>query len=204
MTSVVGFDLDLTLVDPRPGVVVCMDQLSAETGVAIDSALVASRLGPPLEVELAHWFKAAAVPDAAERYRALSMELAVPLTTALPGARDAVDGVRRHDGRAVVITAKWEVTARLTLEYLGIEVDDVVGWRWGPQKSETLREVGAWCYVGDHVSDVDAARRAGVVAVAVPSGPCTRAQLSRYRSTVVLDSLVDFPQWYAAATGARD
>ncbi|HVE64279.1 MAG TPA: HAD hydrolase-like protein [Mycobacteriales bacterium] len=199
----VGFDLDLTLIDPRPGVVVCLDQLSAETGVAIDSALVASRLGPPLEVELANWFKAPAVPAAADRYRELSAERAAALTTALPGAHDAVHAVRSTGGRAVVITAKWEATAQLALDHLDLTVDDLVGWRWGPQKTETLRQIGAWCYVGDHVSDVDAARRAGVVAVAVPTGPCTRGQLSRHRSTVVLDSLTDFPQWYASATGAR-
>jgi len=184
-------------------VVACLDQLSAETGVAIDSALVATRLGPPLEIELAHWFKAAAVPAAADRFRELYPDLAVPVTTALPGAHEAIDVVRRSGGRAVVITAKWEVTARLTLDHLGLTVVDVVGWRWGTQKTETLRDVGAWCYVGDHVSDVDAARRAGVVAVAVPSGPCSRAQLSRFRSTVVLGSLTEFPDWYAGAAGQR-
>jgi len=170
--------------------------------VAIDSALAASRLGPPLATELAHWFKAAAVPTAADRYRELYLDLAIPVTTALPGAHESVDAVRRSGGRAIVITAKWEVTARRTLDHLGFTVDDVIGWRWGPQKTETLRAVGAWCYVGDHVSDVDAARRAGVLAVAVPSGPCSRAQLSRFRSTVVLGALTDFPAWYVGAMEA--
>ncbi|HVE97835.1 MAG TPA: HAD hydrolase-like protein [Mycobacteriales bacterium] len=195
----VGFDLDLTLIDPRPGVIACMELLSAETGRDIDARLVASRLGPPLEVELANWFSATDVPRVADRYRALYSEHAVPVTTALPGAAGAVDAVRTAGSRAVVITAKWETTARLTLDHLGIVVDGVVGWRWGPQKAETLRTLGAWCYVGDHESDVLAAREAGAVAVAVATGPCTRDQLSRFAGTVVLDSLAEFPAWYCGA-----
>ena len=37
MGLVVGFDLDMTLVDSRPGIAVTLDALSAETGHAIDA-----------------------------------------------------------------------------------------------------------------------------------------------------------------------
>ena len=53
---VVGFDLDMTLVDSRPGIRAVYDALAAESGIAIDSAAAVSRLGPPLEDELALWF----------------------------------------------------------------------------------------------------------------------------------------------------
>ncbi len=46
---VVGFDLDMTLVDSRPGIAATLRALSAETGVFIDAELVVSRLGPTLE-----------------------------------------------------------------------------------------------------------------------------------------------------------
>ena len=45
---VVGFDLDMTLVDTRPGIKRVWDELSVLTGVVIDSDLAVSRLGPPL------------------------------------------------------------------------------------------------------------------------------------------------------------
>ena len=35
---VVGFDLDMTLIDTRPGIAAVWDALAAETGVTIDSA----------------------------------------------------------------------------------------------------------------------------------------------------------------------
>ncbi|MGC5412543.1 HAD family hydrolase, partial [Streptomyces sp. DT225] len=67
----VGFDLDMTLIDSRPGIKAVYDALVAETGTPIDTELVVSRLGPPLEDELAHWFPAADVPAVANRYRAM-------------------------------------------------------------------------------------------------------------------------------------
>jgi phosphoglycolate phosphatase len=53
---VVGFDLDMTLVDSRPGIRASFEALSAETGVDIDVDMILSRLGPKLESELARWF----------------------------------------------------------------------------------------------------------------------------------------------------
>ena len=50
---VVGFDLDMTLIDSRPGVHATICALVAETGVLIDPDVVVARLGPPLEQELA-------------------------------------------------------------------------------------------------------------------------------------------------------
>ena len=65
----VGFDLDLTLADTREGIAATFAALSEETGVPIDTAAVVSRLGPPLEIELANWFPAEEVSAAAALYR---------------------------------------------------------------------------------------------------------------------------------------
>jgi phosphoglycolate phosphatase len=189
----------MTLIDPRAGVVATLAALSAETGVRIDGELVASRLGPPLEVELAHWFAAADVVPAADRYRALYPEHAISRTSALPGAVDAVALVRASGARAVVVTAKERGLAVASLAYVGITADEVVGWRWGAAKGETLRERGATAYVGDHVADVDGARVAGAVAVAVASGPCSAGELRAYGADVVLDDLTGFAAWWRMA-----
>ena len=186
----------MTLIDPRPGVVATLAALSHETGVKIDGALVASRLGPPLEIELANWFPADEVPDAAEAFRALYPSYAIPLTFALPGAVDAVALVRESGAKVLVVTAKQHALAVASLRHVGIVVDLVVGWRWGPAKGETLREHGATVYVGDHIADVDGARLAGAVSVAVASGPCSAAELKAYGADVVLRSLDDFAAWW--------
>lgn len=54
----VGFDLDLTLVDSRPGIAATYRVLREQTGVPIDVDLAVGRLGPPLEWELAQWYPA--------------------------------------------------------------------------------------------------------------------------------------------------
>ncbi|HVF03373.1 MAG TPA: haloacid dehalogenase-like hydrolase [Frankiaceae bacterium] len=189
----------MTLIDPRAGVAATLAAVTRETGVFVDGELVASRLGPPLEVELAHWFPAAEVDAAADLYRALYPAYAIPVTAALPGAVEAVALVRASGARAVVVTAKQQVLAVASLEHVGITADDVVGWRWGPAKGETLREHGATAYVGDHVADVDGARVAGAVSVAVASGPCSADELRAYGADVVLDSLGEFGAWWKMA-----
>ncbi len=195
----VGFDLDMTLIDPRAGVAATLAAVSERTGVYVDGELVASRLGPPLEVELAHWFPADDVPVAADLYRALYPAYAVPVTTALPGAVEAVALVRASGARAVVVTAKQHALAVASLDHIGVTADAVVGWRWGPAKGETLREYGATAYVGDHTADVDGARAAGAVSVAVASGPCSADELRAYGADVVLADLGEFPAWWKMA-----
>ncbi len=189
MDITVGFDLDLTLVDSRPSVIAVAAMLAAEYGVTIDGELWASRLGPPLEEELAHWVAPELVDEVAWRYRALMAEHGIALSVALPGAHEAVQAVRRA-GRAVVVTAKQEALARQTLAFLGIEVDAVHGWLWGDGKASALLQEGATVYVGDHPHDVAGARAAGALSVGVRTGGSEPVG-----ADVVLDDLTTFPEW---------
>ncbi len=186
---VVGFDLDMTLADTRRGIAAVFRALSADTGVPIDADLAVSRLGPPLEWELAHWFPDDRVEAAAEGFRALYADLAVPATDPMPGAAEAVAAVRRRGYRAVVVTAKKQDFAELTLAHLGIEVDEVVGWCWRARKGAALAERGARIYVGDHPHDVDGARVAGALAVIVGDADAD--------PDVRLPDLHAFPGWLA-------
>ncbi|MFD5758908.1 HAD family hydrolase, partial [Streptomyces sp. NPDC127044] len=65
----VGFDLDMTLIDSRPGIHACYRALSERTGTYIDCDLAVTRLGPPLAEELINWFPADQVPAIADLYR---------------------------------------------------------------------------------------------------------------------------------------
>ncbi|MFE9381193.1 HAD family hydrolase [Streptomyces sp. NPDC006855] len=199
----VGFDLDMTLVDSRPGIAAAYRALAAETGAHIDVDLVVSRIGPPLETELAHWFPADRVPAVADRYREIYPDHAIPPSTALDGAREAVAAVRALGGRAVVVTAKHEPNAKLHLAHLGIEPDTVIGSLWAEAKGEALREQGAQVYVGDHTGDVRGARVAGALSLGVTTGPCDAAELRAAGADVVLADLTGFPAWLAAFEAGR-
>lgn len=197
----VGFDLDMTLIDSRPGIKAVFDRLAAETGVFIDSELVVTRLGPPLDEELAHWFPAERIAEMGERYRALYGEHAIVPTAAMPGAVESVAAVRAVGGRPVVVTAKYGPNARLHLDHVGIDAD-VRGWLWAEAKAEALLEWGASVYVGDHTGDVRGARTAGALSVAVTTGPCDAAELRAAGADVVLADLTEFPAWFAEYAAA--
>jgi phosphoglycolate phosphatase len=198
---IVGFDLDMTLVDSGPGIRASMSALARETGVPIDVDVVIGRLGPKLEWELGQWFPADEVDARAERYRELYWDECVgDGTRLLPGARAAVDAVRERDGQVVIVTAKTAPLALRCLAAVGIDADAVVGHVHGDEKRDALIEHGVGIYVGDTVTDVRAAIRASALAVGVTTGPDDARTLVAAEADVVLDSLADFPAWLATVT----
>ncbi|MFF4363864.1 HAD family hydrolase [Streptomyces sp. NPDC001604] len=199
----VGFDLDMTLIDSRPGIHACYLALSERTGTYIDADLAITRLGPPLAEELINWFPQEQLAEMADLYRSMYPSIAIAATPALPGAREAIAAVQAAGGRAVVVTAKYEPNAKLHLEHLGIHPDEVVGDLWAEQKAEALREHGAGIYVGDHIGDVRGARKADALSVAVATGPCSPEELSTAGADVVLADLTEFPGWLADYRPAR-
>ncbi|MFJ7127411.1 HAD family hydrolase [Streptomyces sp. NPDC098101] len=192
----VGFDLDLTLLDTRPGIKATWEAFAAETGAVIDADLVVTRLGPPLEHEMAYWFPQERVPEMVSRYRALYPEYAIGPTVPMPGAEDALRAVREAGGRTLVVTAKNGPHAELHFARLGIEPDAVVGGLWAEGKAEALRAHGARVYVGDHTGDVRGAAAAGALSVAVATGPCPAEELREAGADVVLTDLTDFRAWW--------
>ena len=193
-----GWDLDMTLVDSRPGIAATLRELARETTTPIDADLVVSRLGVTLEEELAEWFPPEQITAAADRFRELYVDHGVPGTFLMPGAADAVDAVRDAGGRNIVVTAKYEPNAVACLAQVGLAVDAVVGWRHGTAKGITLAEHGAAMYVGDTPSDIVGAHSAGVLAVAVASGPHPVTALRDAGADVALESLVGFPDWLSS------
>ena len=192
----VGFDLDMTLVDSRPGIRASMAALTHETGVPIDVEIVIDRLGPKLEWELAQWFPADQVAHACKRYRAHYWEHCVGAgTLLLPGAQAAVDAVRARSGRVLIVTAKSESLAHRCLKTVGLKADAVVGHVYGDEKRDALREHGATIYVGDTVTDVQSALDASATAVGVTTGPDDATELLAAGAGVVLESLAEFPAW---------
>ncbi|MGW2724667.1 HAD family hydrolase [Streptomyces sp. NPDC001107] len=199
----VGFDLDMTLIDSRPGIHACYLALSERTGTYIDADLAITRLGPPLAEELINWFPQEQLAEMADLYRSMYPTIAIAATPAMPGAREAIAAVQAAGGRAIVVTAKYEPNAKLHLEHLGIHPDEVVGDLWAEQKAEALREHGAGIYVGDHIGDVRGARKADALSVAVATGPCSTQELSAAGADVVLGDLTEFPGWLADYRPAR-
>ncbi|WP_328422846.1 haloacid dehalogenase-like hydrolase [Micromonospora sp. NBC_00389] len=189
----VGFDLDMTLVDSRPGIAAAFRALTARTGVPVDADLAVSRLGPPLRTEIGHWFPPEQVESAVHMFRELYPAYAITPTVPLPGARAAIDAIRARGGRVLVVTSKLGRLARLHLDHLGLVVDELAGDLFAEEKATALREHDATHYVGDHVADMVAAGVAGVPGIGVATGPCSPDELLAAGAEVVLDDLTRFP-----------
>ncbi len=199
MPPIVGFDLDMTLIDPRPGMVAAMDALAGESGLPLDGEFFAANLGPPLDDVLRGFgVPEPLLPDLVTRFRELYPGIVVPATVALPGAADALAAVRAAGGRTLVVTGKYAPNAAKHLAALGWEVDWLVGELWAGGKAEALREHGASIYVGDHIGDMIGAVAAGVYPVGVLTGPCDETQLRDAGAKLVLPDLTGFADWLAA------
>lgn len=191
----VGFDLDLTLIDTAPGFRRLLRVLGEELGVELPVEEMTVRLGPPLDQLLGPYLPADQVGPAGDRFRELYPEHSITTVPALPGAHEAFEAVRERGGRVVVVTGKYTPNAQLHLDHLGLVADHLEGWVWGVGKADVLRREGALAYVGDHVHDVEGARAADVLSVSVLTGGCTRAELEEAGTDVVLDDLTQFPAW---------
>ncbi len=196
MSFTVGFDLDMTLIDPRPGMVELFDVLASETGIPLDGKAFVTRLGPPLTDEFARYGVAGeAADDLIDRYRELYADYVIPSTVPMPGAVQAVASVVDRGGSVVVVSAKQGRHVQAHLDLLGMQVSAVAGELWSTAKAQALIEHGAEIFVGDHVGDIAGARAADALAVGVPSGPMTAQELATAGADVVLDDLTQFPGW---------
>lgn len=192
---VVGFDLDMTLIDTVPGFGATLRALGLELGVDFPVDDLTAHLGPPLETMLSGHLAEEAIGPAGDRFRALYPDHAIDCVPVFVGAHEAVAAVRRHGGRVVIVTGKFPDNARRHVAHLGLDVDHVEGWVWGVGKAAALIREGASIYVGDHVHDVEGALAAGVVSVSVLTGGCSRTELVAAGTHVVLEDLTAFPAW---------
>jgi phosphoglycolate phosphatase-like HAD superfamily hydrolase len=201
---VVGFDLDMTLVDSAAGI--CATFAAAVAAVPGGASARSAPddiwpwIGLPLQDTAAALAPLADPDEVARAYRARYASTGVPLTTVMPGALDALAAVRRHGGRILVVSAKalagvHEVLTAVGLDHGDLAPDVVVGDLFAGRKGGALRAAGAHVYVGDHTGDVAAARAGGCAAVAVATGPVPAAELAAAGADVVLPGLSGFADW---------
>jgi phosphoglycolate phosphatase len=196
----VGFDLDLTLVDSEAGIAATLIAALDEAGVTVTPEQVRRLGGLPLEDILETLAPQVDAPVVADRYRELYPALGIPSTEPLPGAAEAMLAVHTAGGRVAVVSAKREPAVRAVLAHTGLDTppagpDLVAGGRFAERKGEWLLAHGASVYVGDHPGDVRAAHAASAVAVAVTTGPFTDEELRAAGADVVLPGLTKFPDW---------
>lgn len=194
---VVGFDLDMTLVDTRARITASLRATLADVGVLVTDDDIWPWIGPPLGDTLAALAPGRDAAAMVAAYRARHDAPDAPDVPQLPGAAEALAAVRAHGGRTVVVSAKVTSAVELVLRQCDLSgaVDVAAGSLFGPEKASVLISEGAAVYVGDHPGDVAAARAAGARAVAIPTGPHDGDSLRAAGADVVLPDLLAFPAW---------
>lgn len=195
MTFVVGFDLDMTLVDSAEGITDALVKVFSDHGVEVSRDDVRNTIGLPLDMVFPLWLPDESYEQLLDEYRAHYGTYGIPKSVLLPGARDAVNAVHDVGGEVVVVSAKKKDFVDRVLDVVQLPIDRTYGYLFAEHKGEVLRQERARVYVGDHEGDVRAARAADALSFIVTSGPMTREELLEYAPDVIVDSLVDFRPW---------
>ena len=194
-TVVVGFDLDLTLVDSRERIMTSYLRALHDVG----NPVTREDLEPHLGIPLTHTIAALAPAVDADALASATS------TDPMPGALAAGQALRSGGGRTVVVSAKFTPAAQSALAEAGLDdlVDALHGELFATEKATALIAEGATVYVGDHPGDMAAARAAGAVALGVSTGANDEAALTAAGADEVLASLEDFPAWLTAHLADR-
>lgn len=195
MSLVVGFDLDMTLVDSHEGIVDAIRKVLREYGHETTVEEIYDTVGIPLALVWPRWLPEKEAETATARYRQIYSVEGIPTTKLMPGARESIETIKGFGGEVLVISAKLDTAVKAVLDVVGLQADHIVGSLYAEAKGEALKKYSAQIYVGDHVGDVKGAKAAGCVAVAVNTGPSTREELHDAGADVLLATLEEFPAW---------
>ena len=192
---VVGFDLDMTLVDSADGIAEAIVAVCKLHHVVIDEAEARATIGLPLAQVFPIWLPDLPYEQLLDEYRQHYGVYGIPKSIALPGAHQSLEAVHELGGRVVVVSAKKSDFVQRVLDVVGMKVDAIHGYLFAESKGVALIEEGAQVYVGDHPGDIVAARSANALSVVVATGPTSEAELREAHPDVVLPSLEEFPAW---------
>lgn len=194
-TWVVGFDLDMTLVDSAAGIIGAVRHVCARYGVDVPESEIRRTLGLPLDRVFPEYLPGRPYPELLAEYRRHYARVGVPLSTPMPGAAEVLLALRESGAEVVVVTAKHGPMAEDVLAAAGLAADHVRGELFAEQKADVLREHGAWAYVGDHAGDMRAARSARAHGIGVATGPTSADDLAAAGASVVFPELSAVPGW---------
>jgi phosphoglycolate phosphatase len=202
------FDFDGTLVDSYPAITASVNHVRAEHGFPpLAEGEVRRFVGRGPEYLLRHTVPDAELPRDLLRYRAHHPRVLRSGTRLLPGAAEAIAGLRRLGLRLAVCSNKPRAFTGQLLEYLGISsaFDAYLGPEDVPNpKPAPDMLLGALnrldlradevIYVGDMTVDIQTARAAGVAVWVIQTGSDELEALEAAKPDRVLQNLAELPR----------
>lgn len=188
----IGFDLDLTLADTRQAMAVSAAAISQKHSLNIEVDEFMRNIGLSMRDHLAPWVPEGKIDDLIPEFRTIFLTEGLKQLIPLPGAQAALDSVRRHGGRSIIITSRLPHVAQAMLENCELHPDMVIGGLTGAEKASAITSENVRAYVGDHVLDMRGAKLAGCTAVGVLTGYQTEHDLREAGADFILAGLVHF------------
>ena len=208
------FDFDYTLADSSDAVVECVRVAFEKMKLtAVPADVVRRTIG----LCLPETFRVLSGQDGIDQveefrshFRARSNEIMVDWTRFLPDVPETIGELARRGLRLGIVSTKYRFRIRETLGRDGLldlfEVivggDDVSKYKPDPDglliaARQLSLNVEQLVYVGDSLTDAEAARRADMPFVGVTTGCTTRDEFEEYQPQTVLERLMDLPDHLA-------
>lgn len=208
------FDLDGTLIDSAPDIAASVNTLLARHALGpLTLDQVKSMIGHGIEKTVERAFAACGRPMSPADLAARNAEMVdiyadnlTNLTVLMPGAREAIESLHRQGVRLAVATNKPQRASEIVLGHFGLTpfLDCAIGGDTGVKKKPApdillaaLERLGVEAreavMVGDSGADVESAKAAGIVAVAVRGG-YVHAPIESLGADAVIASLHQLPE----------
>lgn len=208
MNPLLVFDLDGTLIDSAPDIIVAVNRtLANHSKPTLSDELIISHIGEGIKKLIADLFK----DDKLEPADIIGLEMEflntyeeemLEKTRIYPGVEDFLS---RYQGPMGIITNKNEIPAKVILKHLGLDkypwvnvfgADTLEERKPSPLPLRTMMKLagrlpGNTLMIGDGIPDMVSAQRAGVSSIAIGFGYTATPILEKYEPLAVLEHYQD-------------
>ena len=202
------FDLDGTLADTMP---VCFASFRAvfleELGRELSDAEIEAHFGPSEEGVMRSVLGAEREAEATDRYLAHYARLHLKVSELFDGVLEVLEACESRGMRRGIVTGKGPRSAEISSRVLGLDAHFEVVEAGSPDSWVKVERLAAildkWgiegsdgFYVGDHPSDVRAARELGLVALSAAWDPCANlAALRAAKPDEIFEHPAEMLRW---------
>lgn len=193
-----GFDFDQTIADSSLGISQCLDIVAKSFNLRISREEIVnlSKSGKSLSETLSAFVPPQEVDSATRIFMDSYPVFGIQGTTLFPGVRELLRQLEDLSISFYIISAKSTQNLELSIRYLELHVEESVGGMKLQGKADALRRLNVDYYVGDQMSDMQAANLAGAKGLLVnnisePTSP-SEAYFAKFEDIQELNQKLSF------------
>lgn len=215
MYSIVLFDLDGTLTDPKIGITTCVQYALQKMGIhEPDLDKLIPFIGPPLTYSFKEYYHMSdeQAEQAIGYYRERFSTVGLYENAVFPGIPELLDELRQQGKTLIVATSKPTIYSVKILEHFQLEAyfQSIVGSNLDGTRVEkhevieyALSELSAYdrsqvIMVGDRMHDIRGAKRNDIAVVGVAYGYGSREELEQAEPNHIVDTVAELREYLVA------